>query len=94
MEQGEEEMDEGPYSSEPEFKQVKIYCTKVYIMTCYNSQSLLTSLSAIAVEKVTVVRKLIYAVGTLPYAFTLNVIGFYFTVFLLDVASVRNRINK
>lgn len=46
-------------------------------------------MSAIAVEKVSVVRKLVYAVGTLPYALTLNIIGFYFTVFLLDVALVR-----
>ena len=56
---------------------------------CINPQSLLTSLSAITVEKVSVVRKLVYAVGTLPYALTLNTIGFYFTVFLLDVALVR-----
>ena len=54
-------------------------------------QSLLTSLSAIVVEKVPVVRKIIYAVGTLPYALTLNIIGFYFNVFLLDVALVRLR---
>ena len=39
-------------------------------------------------ERVSVVRKLLYAVGTLPYALTLNIIGFYFTVFLLDVALV------
>lgn len=58
----------------------------------FNSQSLLTSLSGVKEEKVPAVRKLIYAVGTLPYAFTLNIIGFYFTVFLLDVALVRSLI--
>jgi len=51
-------------------------------------QSLITSLSKVELERVSVVRKLLYAVGTLPYALTLNLIGFYFTVFLLDVALV------
>ena len=80
---------EGPSSTEPDFNQVTCWSNEVVsLKCCFNPQSLLSSLSNIAVEKVPVVRKLIYAVGTLPYALTLNIIGFYFNVFLLDVALV------
>ncbi|XP_065890144.1 sodium-dependent lysophosphatidylcholine symporter 1-B-like isoform X2 [Dysidea avara] len=58
------------------------------VMDTEFKQSLITSLSKVELERVSVLRKLVYAVGTLPYALTLNIIGFYFNVFLLDVALV------
>ncbi len=40
-------------------------------------------------DKVPIIRKLCYAVGSLPYSMCATVIGFYLTVFLLEVALVR-----
>ena len=40
-------------------------------------------------EKVPVWKKLGYAVGSVPYSMVTGVIGFYFSIFLLEVVIVR-----
>lgn len=39
-------------------------------------------------DKVPVWKKLAYAVGSIPYAMSVTVLGFYFSIFLLEVVIV------
>jgi len=41
-------------------------------------------------DKVKLWRKIAYAIGSLPYSMCNTVVGFYFSIFLLEVAIVSN----